>query len=996
MRWRSPTRTFAVWLITVLALPLPGAAQQGSDGRNDRAAPTAKPDPRRARKAAEKGLAAERAGDWPEALAAYEEASGYAPRDAQILEKREVVRSWLVRVRAESAERYALAGQMEAARNELQAALKVDPGNTVVQERLAQLATMPGPASQEAPPLAGLPRLKPSPGTRSFNLRGDTRSAYEDVAAAFGLTAAFDADLTPRPVRLRLADVNFETVAGLLASQTGTFLRTVNTNTFFVAMNTLEKRREYAPTGQQTFVLSQVTSPEEMTEALRILREMTGAAHISLDADSRTITVRGAPQNLALAGEVIRQIEQARGEMMLEIEILEVDRNEALRLGITPPSTTRLFTVSPNDLTALQQAQNTADLVAILQRIFGSQPGFGGLTASQLASLISAGQLGISALIPPLIAVGGGKTTMLLTLPGAAADFSKALSLVRSGRRMLLRAQDGKTATFFVGDRFPITLSLLSSSLGTGVVLNVPVAGAFPRNDFAVGNGPLALVARDFNGDSLPDLAVANHNDNTITILLNGGDGTFAEAGGSPISLGASETAPAAIASADFNADGLADLVIANQTSNNVTLLLGNGDGAFAPATVSPIAAGSGPSGIVTANFNGDNNRDFAVTNFTDNTVSVFLGDGTGAFTPAAGSPIAPGATGPNALVTADFDGDGNADLAIVNRTSNNVTLLLGNGDGTFTPATASPVSVGQGPVALAAGDIDGDARPDLAVVNQTDNSVSILLNNGDATFSAAVNSPLQFTQSKSPSGVAIADFSVDGRADLTVTNQSDNTVTVFLGLGSGLFAPGFDLSLPASAAPSAIIAADLNNDGRADVAITDQSSNQVSVILNPSSFAPPGTGVGQQPYPGSEYVDLGLKVRATPAMHPNDEVTLRLEFEIRALAGVAVNGIPVLTNRTIDQMVRLKENQTSVIARLLDKEETRAITGLPGFANTPGLGHLAGRRDTQPKETELLILVTPRQLRMPFRKARTFYVGRGDTLVPRGAAVAAPGEPVP
>ena len=172
--------------------------------------------------------------------------------------------------------------------------------------------------------------------------------------------------------------------------------------------------------------------------------------------------------------------------------------------------------------------------------------------------------------------------------------------------------------------------------------------------------------------------------------------------------------------------------------------------------------------------------------------------------------------------------------------------------------------------------------------------------------------------------------------------------------------------------------------------------SMPVSVILNPSSFAPPGSGVAQQPYPGSEYVDLGLKVRATPSLHPNDEVTLHLEFEIRALAGVAVNGIPVLTNRTIDQTVRLKENETSVIARLLDKEETRAITGLPGFANAPGLGYLAGRRDTQPKETELLILVTPRQLRLPLRNARTIFAGRGNVLRTLGSEESEPGQPPP
>lgn len=999
MRWGNSTRRLAACLMATLALPGAGIGQQGRDAKsNGASAPTVKPNPRHARKAAEKGLAAEKAGDWLEALAAYEEASRYAPREPLILEKREVARSWLVRRHSESAERYALAGQMAEARKELRTALEIDPENPVIQERLAQFAAMSGPAPQEAPPLAGLPRLQPSPGTRSFNLRGDTRSAFEEVATAFGLTAAFDPDLTPRPVRLRLQDARFETVVGLLAAQTGTFVRAVNANTFFVAMNTPEKRREYAPTVEQTFVLSQVTLPEEMTEALRVLREITGSTHLSLDTDSRTITMRDSPSNVALAGEVIRQIEQARGELMLEIEVLEVDRTAALRLGITPPSTARLFSISPTDLTALQQAQTIADLVAILQRIFGTQPGFGGLTASQLASLISSGQVAISSLIPPLIAVGGGRTTMFLTLPGAAADFSKAFSLVRSGRRMLLRAQDGKTATFFVGDRFPVTLSLLSSSLGNTVFTPIVSPAALARTDIFVGNGPVALLAQDFNGDSLPDLAVANHNDSTITILLNSTNATFAEAPSSPIALGANESGPSAIASVDVNGDALADLLVANQTSGTVSVLLGNGDGTFAPAAGSPITVGAGPSGIVVANFNGDANQDFAVTNFADNTVSVFLGNGAGGFTEAPGSPIALGtnAVGPNALVTADFNGDGNADLAIVNRTSNNVTVLLGNGDGTFTQATASPVSVGQGPVALAAGDIDGDARPDLVVVNQSDHSVSILLNNGDATFSAAVNSPLQFNTAKSPSGVAIADFNVDGRADLVVTNQGDHTVTVFLGLGSGAFATGFDLSLPASAGPSAIIATDLNGNNVADVAITDQSSNQVSIIFNPSTFAPPGAGVPQQPYPGSEYVDLGLKVRATPALHPNDEVTLHLEFEIRALSGVSVNGIPVLTNRTIDQTVRLKENQTSVIAQLLDQEETRAITGLPGFANAPGVGYLAGRRDVQPKDTELLILVTPRQLRLPFRESRMIYAGRGDTLVPRGAAGAEPGEPSP
>src|SRR5262249_15268844 len=149
----------------------------------------------------------------------------------------------------------------------------------------------------------------------------------------------------------------------------------------------------------------------------------------------------------------IRQIDKERGEVMLEIELLEVDNDTARKLGITPPSGTTFFTIPPNILNQIKAAKDLTTITTLLAGIFGTP---------------AAGALASGALIPPVIAVGGGRTTFLLTLPTAAADFSDALSLVKSGRQVLLRAQDGKPATFFVGDRFPITLSLLSGSIGGG------------------------------------------------------------------------------------------------------------------------------------------------------------------------------------------------------------------------------------------------------------------------------------------------------------------------------------------------------------------------------------------------------------------------------------------------------------------------------------------------------------------------------------------------
>src|SRR5260370_41372617 len=267
--------------------------------------------------------------------------------------------------------------------------------------------------------------------------------------------------------------------------------------------------------------------------------------------------MRDSPATLALAGGVIQQVEQARGEVMLEIELLEVDTNTARKLGYPSSRTAPLIPLSTGFADQLRQGKDLAALTALIAGLFGTAGGAGGLTS----------------LVPPLVVVGGGKSTFLLTLPSVAADFSDALSLVRSGRQVLLRAQEGKPATFFVGDRFPVTLSLLSGSLGTGATIaGAPTPTTFPQTTFSVGNNPVALAAKDFNGDGLPDIAVANQNDNSISILLNNNKGNFSQPGTSPILLGKNETGPAAIASAVLRASTTAGpapppgLVISNSS----------------------------------------------------------------------------------------------------------------------------------------------------------------------------------------------------------------------------------------------------------------------------------------------------------------------------------------------------------------------------------------------------------------------------------------------
>ena len=948
------------------------------------------PNPKYAKKISELGEKALADGHLDEALNYFEQAVRYAPQDTALIERIASMRSKLVREHVEAAERDALAGHADVATEELAKALLIDPGNTIVAERMIQMKAMKDePLIGPDQKIDGIPELKPRGSKQDINLRGDSKAVYEQLGQIFGIKVTFDPDLSPKPVHLRLEDVDFSTALKILSVETGTFSRPLTSTLLFVAQDTQEKRRQYAAEAKQSFLLPASVATEEMTELGRVLKEMTGSTRVELDAQSHTITMRDTPERLALAQALIRQAEKTRGEVLLEIEILEVDRNKARDLGLLPPSNVELISLTPGLISQLRAAQDVSTLITLLASIFGN----GGTSSAAGSSL--------SSLIPPLVLVGGGKTTFLLTTPAVAAQFSDALSLVHSGTQVLLRAQDGKPASFFVGDRYPVTLSLLSGSLGASTAATSvgSVTGSLlPSASYNVGIGPVALTSADFRNVGLQDLAVVNELDNTLTILQNQGSGTFLQAG-SPISLGAARTvAPSiapSIASAALTTSGFHDLVVTDPVGNTVQVLLSNGDDTFKEATGSPITVGQEPSSIVLGDFNNDGNQDFAVTNFLDNTFSLFLGNGDGTFKQATGSPfpLPTTATGPIALTSADFNSDGNLDLALVNQTTNNVTVLLGNGNATFSLASGSPFAVGKAPVAVASADLNGDAHPDLVVVNQTDNTISVELGNGDGTFTAAANSPLATGQA--PTAVAIADFNGDGLPDIAVTDPQTDSVSVYLGLGQGLFATAFEL--PVGTNPTAILAASLSGASLPDVAITNDPSGtagQVTILLSPASLFSNVSGAeAQQPYPGAEYEDLGVKIKATPSLHPNDEVTLQLEFEIRALAGSSINGIPIITNRTLSQTVRIKEEMPTVISGLLDNEETRTITGLPGFANLPGgAGYLFGQRNTTAQDTELLILITPHKLRLRDRVSRSIYVGHDPGA--GAAARAAPRQP--
>jgi hypothetical protein len=689
--------------------------------------------------------------------------------------------------------------------------------------------------------------------------------------------------------------------------------------------------------------------------------------------------------------------------VLLEIDLLEVDRTNATNLGITWPTSQRLVAVPPNLINSLRSAPDLTSLLTLLAQVFGAAALGGTAGLSSLAS------------IPGVAAIGGGKSTFLLVFPTLSSQFSQGLSLVHSGRQVLLRAQDGKPATFFVGDRIPITLSLLSGSLGSGSFTPNPGgsgATTIPTQQFTVGKNPVAMVTADFRSAGTQDLAVVNQTDNTLTILLNQGTGAFPQFAQptsgigliSPVALGTkwtSSTPAPAIATGSLNAastavnsDNFADLLITDPVGNTVIVLLGDGDGSF-KKPAAPIPVGNEPSAIAVGTFNlnnGNSNPGFVVTNFKDNTYSVFNGNGDGTFTEVKGSPFAlpSTASGPVAIAVADFNGDGNPDLAIVNQTTKNVTILEGNGNGTFTQFPNSPLAVGNLPVAIASGTLSGSNGPALAIVNQQDDSVSVYLGNGNGTFVAASQSPL--ATSTTPSGVAIADLAQSTTGGIAVTNTAAGTITLFADLGSGLFTKALEPA--AGTSPDAILAANFTNSAFPDIVVTNNISNadgQVTLVESPASLIS-NPAITQTPYPGSEYEDIGIKIKATPQLHDTKDVTLQLEFEIKALSGTSINGIPVISNRTVTQTVRIKEDETSLVTGLLSDNETKTLSGIPGLAQLPGIGYAFGTRNNSYSNDELLILITPRRVRSPFHESKTIYAGTGEPSGRgQGGAAAAP-----
>ena len=891
----------------------------------------------------EQGQKAERSGDPARAYLLYSQASAADPGNLKYWSRVQALRPTAGLLEVPEAKR-------------AQDLVKVDPklfGH--ISDRELEEARKPLPPSE----------LKATPGRRDYDLRGDSKALWEQVAAALHLEIIFDTQYQPTPaLRFQLNDADYRETLRALEAATNSFLSPQTDSLIFVANDTTQKRTEFERTASAVIPFPEAETVQELQEIATSVRGVLDMQRVMVDNQRKLILVRDRVQKVRLAEKVLKDLLRSRAQVSVEVELLTTDLSSSLSYGISPQ------TAFP-----LVNFPNKSNLMKFIPSGFNTFLTFGG----------GASMLGL------------GVTSARLF---ATASKSNSETILQSE----LVAQDGQPASMHIGDRYPIvTNSYLgegASSLGGGVTpgggtspgggTNNPGTGggtlqpgqtvvnwtyqsqgALPNatnitltstagtidytatvqsssawvlvNDQAMTSGTLPATLTVAPGPNLGSLGTGSY---LATIQLNGSDGSVANltvnltVNGGAASLSLSPGTITLTSSAGglqvqqpvTVTPTLPGTVSTNIVGTGLSLVVSQETaGPTSPATVTVLG---NPAGLSAQNYPGilgvtvnEVTQEIPVTFNVVSTGSLQLSRSSIQWTYKAGGVLPAAATFTVSSATATrFTAIATSanDWLLVNQQ----TEVSGALPATLTISPSSSLAQ------LSTGNYTGTVQLTAQDGSITYFNVNLSVNGG--TASGLTVSPNPITLNASQLGQVV-------EQTVTVTSAIAGALTVNVS-GSGLSVSSVPATVEANTAATFTLTGNPANLGAQNytgyVTVSAGGATQtVEVTFSVGAINSGGNGSGIfTPPPTFNFEDLGLLLKVTPHVHGADDVTLDVSTEFKLLGSASVDGIPVISNKKYESKVRLVNGQWAVLAGLMTASEAKTITGLPVLSLVPFL----------------------------------------------------------